>query len=695
VSKRSVNQASPEFVAGLSRVLQAFEPNVGQANPEVKFLIRGARHVVALTSDSAVFRLVSKGASEKQAGTGGNAALRSDAVTMKFVGAAADAKIQGEGELPGRSNYFLGKKREDWKSDVPRYSRVRYKNIYPGIGLVFYLSASGEIEYDFEVGPGADYRQIKLRFEGDATVRIDGHGQLVMDTPSGEILHQAPGVYQQRDGRRIPVSASFIQLGKNEFSFDLGAYDRSAPLIIDPAMQIKYSTYMVANKADGFLGFAVDPDGNAYIATSTVMTDFPTTSAYQSKLAGDQDIVLAKVDPTGQKLIYATYLGGSAPESAAAIAVDSMGYLYVTGLTNSTDFPLASSTGSVYQRDSKINNPTSWEGFVSKLGPSGSHLIYSTYFGNGSSPIVTSLAILNGNVYLTGIVTGPTFPTTVNAGLPSPHMSFVSELNADGSNLVFSGLTGTLNPEGIAVAPSGEIYVVGETTSSSMPAHSSSGTAAFQSSMQGGIYDGYAMKFSADGSKLLYATYIGGSENDYISAVKVVGGIAYIGGSTDSLNFPVRNPVQPTSGGSGEGFVAEINSTGSDLPFSTFLGGSNFDKLMAIDVDSRGMIYATGTTFSGNFPLKSPLQDKLNINVDVFVSKIDPLHQKLLFSTYLGGAIGDKGKAIEVDDEGNIYVFGTTSSKDFPMKKALRSSFTGPVEYFLFKLGGKGQIFLR
>jgi hypothetical protein len=673
----------------------SFEANQGQTDAKVKFLSRGSGYTLFLAGDEAVFTLRGKKAKNDTPLVSGrlqprplelttNAVLR-----MKLVKANPAAKVTGEEELPGKSNYFIGNDAKKWRSNVPTYSKVKYEGIYSGIDLVYYGNQR-QLEYDFVVAPGADPRRIQFDVRGAKHVSRDKNGDLVIRMTDGEVHWRKPVVYQENDGKRIEIDGNYIIRRGQRGGFELAGYDSKRPLIIDPVLG--YSTYLGGNGTDSGNGIAVDSSGNAYITGSTESTNFPTTpGAFQttcnggSNCATDGDAFVTKLNPAGSALVYSTFLGGSNTDVGLGIAVDSSGNAYVTGSTASADFPV---TSSAFQT-------TPGGIFVTKLNPSGSALVYSTYLGaNSNTDTGQGIAVDgSGNAYITGgagsgfPTTSGAFQTTCGGGVYCYYGdAFVTKFNASGSALVYSTYLGGSFADighGIAVDSSGDAYVTGRTGSHDFPVT----PGAFQTTCDDGnncVADGdaFVTEFNASGSALVYSTFLGGNSYDSGGGIAVdSSGNAYVTGATSSGDFPVTAGAfqttcgNPNCGISDDAFVTKFNPTGSALVYSSYLGGSNADTGQGIAVDSAGNAYVTGQTFSTNFPTTPGAfqttcgggSTDCSSFGDTFVTEFNPTGSALHYSTYLGGSGPDGGSGIAMDSAEDAYVTGYTRSPDFPV----------------------------
>jgi hypothetical protein len=640
-----------------------FEANRGQTHKDVRFLSRGAGYSLYLTAGEAVLVLsepdadATRDARGTQARSGAKAHGKSVALRMSLVGAARKPVVTGADELPGKANYFIGKDRSQWRTNVPTYAKVQYQDVYPGIDLVYYGNQR-QLEYDFVVAPGADPKKIVLGFKGADRLEIDAQGELVLHAAGADLRQHKPIIYQQIDGVRHDIAGGYVRKGANRVGFQVAAYDASRPLVIDPTLS--YSTYLGGGGSDMARRVAADSDGNAYVTGQTTSLDFPTTSgAFQTVRGFGNDVFVTKLNPSGSALAYSTYLGGNDFDAGNGIAVDANGNAYVTGTTTSTDFP---TTPGAFQPALGMGF-----GFVTKLDATGSTLVYSTYLGAGAQG--AGIAVdAQGNAYMTG-QTGSAFPTTPGAFQSvfggGPVDAFVMKLNADGSALVYSTYLGGSKVDlasGIAVDTGGNAYVAGSTDSTDFPTT----PGAFRA-VPGG---GFITKLDPAGSSLVYSTYL----NAPIGAIAVdAQGNAYVTGTAGTDFQTTPGAFQPALAGSFDAFVAKLNPPGSGLVYSTYLGGTNEDHGNGIAVNAAGNAYVTGSTSSSNFPttpdaVQPALADGPGLVgvEDVFVTILNTAGSAPVYSTYLGGVVGDTGQGIAVDAASNAYVTGGTSSSNFP-----------------------------
>jgi RHS repeat-associated protein len=703
---------TPETQAQVSQALSQtplmFEANVGQVDPQVQFLTHGPGYTAFLTATEAVLVLPAPrpATAAHTPGpkplplpdrlpepTATTATTPPDVVRSQLLGSNPAARAVGQDQLETRTNYFIGNDPAHWYTDIPNYGRVVYADVYPGVDLVYHGSSGQQLEYDFDVAPGTDPGVIQLAVAGAKGLRLDEQGQLVVATSGAELVEHAPGIYQEIDGVRRAVPGRYVLAGGNRVGFQVVAYDRSRPLVIDPSLS--YSTYLGGSGEDHGTSIAVDAAGNAYVTGYTNSTNFPTTpGSLQGTLGGTSitNAFVTKLNASGTALVYSTYLGGSGSGGSGdygySIAVDPSGNAYVTGSTYSTNFPTTAGALQLSLRGYE-------NAFVTKLNAAGTALVYSTYLGGTSTDFSSGIAVdPSGNAYVTGSTYSSNFPTTTgalqssNRGLShSNSNAFVTKLNASGTALVYStylGGSGSAvlsgdSATGIAVDASGNAYVTGSTYSTDFP------TANPVQAASTGRADAFVAKLSADGARLVYSTYLGGNGDDFGLGIAVdTAGNAYVTGQTASTNFPTVNPLQMTLGtspslGGYNAFVTKLNASGTALVYSTYLGGSGRDSGRGIAVDAAGNAYVTGGTNSTDFPTAKPVQQASADGSgygSAFVTKLNASGATLAYSTYLGaddgGAAG--GQGIAVDAAGSAYLTGSTQSSHFPVLAAVQNS---------------------
>ena len=662
----------------------SFEPNRGQADSRTRFLSRGGNYVLSLEPTAMVVTLSSPAAVR----TGRLASIapepRSADLRIRFVGADPAAQIEGVDQLPGKSNYFIGNDPALWRTDIPNYAKVIYRDIYPGIDMVFY-EKSRRLEYDFVVRPGSDPNIIKLAFEGQDELEITGDGDLLVTLEGMQVRQHRPTIYQLVDGSPRNVAGRWVHNGRHEVGFELGSYDRTRAVWIDPVLT--FGTYIGGMGGEGAWSIAIDNSGNTYVAGATASVNYPVAAAAQSIYGGARDGLVAKLNADGTQLLYSTYLGGSRFEKANSLAVDAAGNAYVAGETWSANFPVIGALQGALRGEQ--------DAFVVKLNASGSALIYSSFLGGSDYDKAESVAVdAAGNAFVMGETWSSDFPTAnayqaTNRGNSDV---FVAKLNSGGNALVYSTYVGGSGHDnapsresaayfiggGMAIDASGNAFVAGNTMSNDFPL-----LRPVRASFGGGTHDAYVFKLNAAGTVLVYSTYLGGSAFDAARAVAVDRfGSAYVTGLTSSSNFPTTLQTLQAAyrGGESDGFVTKLGPDGALIVYSTFLGGNNFDQGRGIAVDEGLNAFITGATLSANFPMQRPLQSLLRGEYDAFVVKLNPPGAKLVYSTFLGGTrtenylyVGD----VKVDSAGAAYVSGATASLDFPTVNPFQTTFAG------------------
>jgi hypothetical protein len=722
-----ITGTTPRMVSDYGQLPLYFIENRGQVNRRVRYYVRGGGQTTFFTPKEVVLTLARpgkdpasspfiKGLDGKfgdlqgipptsnpapEAGPGvARASHRKSktaqenlaVVRIKPVGLKKNAKLAGLHQTGHRVNYFIGNDPKKWRTDIPTYEAVVYKNAYAGIDLKFY-GQGRQLEYDIVVQPGADPNQVKFAYQGVKKLEVTPAGDLALVLPDGgRLLQKKPLIYQEVAGQRLPVEGKYRlarQGARVTCGFALAAYDKTRTLVIDPVLV--FSTCLGGTKWDSANALAVDYWGNVYLAGRTLSNNFPTQSPiYGYKgITGYDDVFVTKVSASGSALIYSTYLGGSVSEGASGIAVDGYGNAYVAGATASEDFP--------------TRNPLQgillgyWDGFVAKINPAGNDLAYCTYLGSSNTDSLHGIAVdLVGNTYVTGYTESGDFPGT-DPPPPTPIYpyksgadAFMIKIKPDGSEiLLFTFLGGSGEDMGNDIAYfQGFVYIVGYTGSTDfLPLDNPFRT-------YKGSYDAFFVKMTSEVGTVYCSSYLGGSGEDRAKAVAVDKyGNAFITGITKSTDFPTTpNAPFPNLRGLSDAFVTRI--TNNSIYASTYLGGTGegdeeagYD--IAVDPVKGRFVYVTGFTKSADFPVSHPLPGLGTYQGwgDAFVTKLDFLLELQFsqFSTYLGGESEDRGMAVGVDQQGNAYVTGYTRSADFPLKKPLYTFKNDDV--FLSKIG--------
>lgn len=602
--------------------------------------------------------------------------LRLDFIESQ-VGSEADSRktrLVAERALPGVVNAFLGKDPQHWQVGLPTYGDLVYQDLYNGIDVV-YNGVGGSLKSTYTVAPGVDPAKIRWRYDGASGLRVDAvSGDLHITLVNGDTLvEKAPIAWQNFAGGRRPVDANFVLEGE-EVGFQLAAFDNTRPLVIDPTLI--YSTYLGGSGTDGASAVAVDEaTGEVLLVGTTQSGNFPLALPYQSTITGTAAFVV-KLDPVSNTVIYSTYFGGSGFDQGLAIALNN-GEAYIAGSTDSTNFPVTGQLLSTY-------NGGFSDGYVARFDPAG-QLMYSTYLGGSSWDAATSVSVdsNSGEIAIAGHTESLDYPlhNAFQWNFGGAWDFFVTRLDAPGNTYIFStflGGSGLENDPAIDFDMMGDLALTGTTESSNFPVLN-----AFQPGFGGGYADAVVARFDIHGA-LLYSTYLGGSDNDYGHGIAShINGDATVVGSTRSPNYPLQGPAfQPFLDGTSDSTVTRLDAGGSPM-FSTYLGGSGDDAAFAVDLDSLGNAYVTGTTNSSNHPLAYETQSTLNGPDDVFVTVLSSLGQSLLFSSYLGGSAGEYGAGIVAGENDTAYVVGATTSGNFPTVNPWQGSPQGADDAFL------------
>jgi uncharacterized protein (TIGR03437 family) len=703
----------------------SFELNQGQASPPVQFLSRGYGCALFLAPGEVVLDL-----------DGSSGRLR-----MSLIGANTAAEPIGLSPQPSVVSYFIGNDPKKWRTGIPTYGKVNYPQVYPGVDLVFYGNQR-QMEYDFVVAPGADPGRVAWRIDG-VRAMVDRKGNLILRAAQGAAIFDKPAVYQIDGAKRVPVNGAFTLHGQ-EVRFRLGRYDRSKELVIDPVLN--YLTYLAGTGSDeigqptgpGILqngssqGIAIDDAGSAYVTGRTSSSDFPITNAYQGvhNKGSAPSAFITKFSPDGSSLVYSTYLGGSGWDYAYAIAVDSSGSAYVTGTTNSNDFPI---TNGAYQTvcspqpnnksplasaAAATCNSSQSSAFVTKLNPAGTGLAYSTFLGGFGWSYGTGIAVDSaGRAYVAGDEVAPCntsyvfqgcFPTTSGATIGTsaasniPQWAFAAVLDPTGANLLYSTLFGDLNglksspttASGSAMATamtvdsSDYFYLIGNTTAGRLPttlgAFQPTGAPLDSTGSDVTAYRGFIAKFnpvtSASGATLAACTYLGGktgNTSDYLSGIAIdSSGDIYAVGYTNSADFPVTSGAYSTVCGTGSicaaGHVTKLNSSLTSVLWSTYVGssqqdgGDNLYFTGPIQLDGKGNVYITGQA-NPQFPMLNSVGPAMCCNGGQVVVEFDPTGSNLLFSTSIGpGEDPMETGGLAVNSAGAIYVAGSNLGTHLP-----------------------------
>ena len=756
---------SPKFAANYGKLPLDFEPNLGQTSTDVQWLARGTDYTLFLAGHDAVLEM--NKITRAKHGEALQPSISSSALRMNLVGARMAESASGEEPLPGKANYFSGTDSSKWQRNVPLYGKVRLQGVYTGIDLVYY-GRQGQLEYDFVVAPGADASAIRMKFDG-AAAKLAVNGDLMLPVAGSEVRFDKPVVYQIKDGMRQTVEGSFAIAENQQVSFKLGAYDHSRELIIDPTL-LFLGTLSTGNQQSVPIGMAVDSLGEIILTGITNDLTFPTTvGALQPSCTNSSPAFAAnyqrcgpssassgfvtKISADGTSLVYSTYLHGlSGQEYGDAVAADASGDAYVLGMTSSNDFPITADAYQSYcqpyfppngfaQPQTYLSEESTCDGyfagggtefvyqgptlFIAKLDPTGSSLLYSTFFGGTLPTYPVGLALdSSNNIYFASFLqnaepanniypasgTVP-FPVTASAYQSSGvgvQSATLSKLSADGHTLLYSTLMGGITtntffgytqPLALAVGQNGMAYIGGLTLTAEYPTTLGAvRPACVGNTPSNGDCIGYTAFLSAfdttqsGSASLVYSTYIGGTETAAgNSAQNQVNGLAadgsnnvYVTGYTSRIDYPTTPGAYQTTCGHanaanacGTAFLTKINPTGTAYVWSTYYGGTTSNPFnssgSAIALDAKGRVYLYGlSSGGGDIPQVNPVQPWIGGD-ELFIAAFSPDASQLLFATYVGDTttvvataqlpIANNGVAL--DASGNIYFAGETNGVPF------------------------------
>jgi hypothetical protein len=637
-----------------------FEENRGQAQSSVKFLSRGLGYSLLL-HDQGVSFLRTPSASGKP---GAHASAESVLVRVTLAGSNAHATFRGEQLLPGLSNYLSGDNRPTaWATNVRSYGRVRQHDIYEGIDVIYY-GRDRKLEYDFVVAPGAKPEEIHLAYEFPGSVTLDSAGDLLLRTPLGTFRQKQPLAYQDLPSGRVAVPCKFLVSPGSRVGFSVGRYDRRQPLVIDPILE--FSTTLGGALDEEIGDVALDSAGNIYVAGTTPSLDFPAATGLGGKAHAKKDAFVVKLPPDGRSFTYATFIGGTDDDVATGIAVDGTGNAYVSGYTDSMDFPV---TNALQPTKARFT-----DGFVAKLDPTGASLVYSTFFGDNSIERMEAIAVdSQGNAYVAGSVV---ISIAVGAGF-SDFDVLVIKVDPSGKRL-FSGRLGETRidlPSDVASDASGNMYVVGYTETGSAQKN-----------------DVLLAKLDPTGKALLGLKFGGTGDDGGTSLVVDPSGRMTIAGYTRSTDFPVKNALQAKSGGGQDAFVMQLAADGT-LTSATYLGGTGDDAATALAIDATGAILLGGWTASLDLPMVGAYQNANGGADDGFFIKLDAAASKITESTYFGGSGKESVSGLAVDSTGAALLVGTTQSTNFPVLKPAQAQRGALTEGYLVKfVAGAGSM---
>jgi gliding motility-associated-like protein len=594
-------------------------------------------------------------------------------------------KIQTSGTLQQYLNYFTGNDPAHWASNVKLFTSVIIENYIAGVDLKLYFD-EGRFRYDLIIQAGINPDLISIKFEGQDSVQMQNLRSLFIKTSIGDISHSGLKTYQKTESGQMPVSSSFSKISSDEIGFEIQQYNPSYPVVIDP---IIFSSLIGVTNLEYGLDVEVNNNGNAFIGGITLSSNFPSTNgAYHQFGYGSYDVFITKFNTNGTGLVYSTYVGGSNVDYFYALDIDTSGNCYFTGYTNSTNYPTTS--GSYQTTYAAVYHMI----MITKLNSSGTALVYSTYLGGWYGNYGMDIAVdAANNAYVCGYAYLG-YPTTSGAfqrSTPNSWDAVITKLNSSGSSLIYSTYLGGNSTDycnAIALDAGNNAYVAGYTSSTNFPVSSG----CYQSSLNSG-QDAFITKLNSSGSALVYSTYLGGNSSvEQANDIAVnSSGNACVVGNTNATNFPLTsgsNAYQLTNKGGSDGFVTILNSNGTNITYSTYIGGDYQENLTHIAIDEEDNILITGTTQSSNYPTSiCAIQTSATAISDVIVSELNPTLSSLLYSTLIGGNGGDYGTGLTVNNDNEVYVTGYTYSSNYPTTTgAFQRNYYGSYDAVLSKL---------
>jgi Beta-propeller repeat len=626
----------------------SFEPNRGQASSDAYFVSRAINCSLSLLRTGA--RLDVFGPDHKSV----------KSMNLEFVNTNTGSSTQGMDELTFKSHYFIGNDRDKWLKDVPNFAKVRYSQVWKGVDVIFYGNEN-RLEYDLVVAPGANPKNAAVAFPG-ASLLLQANGDLVVHASQGDFLQNKPIVYQMAGSRREQIPGRYMVAGQR-VSFEIGKYDHSRELIIDPV--ISYSLGRIGGFPPSLTGTgaAVDASNTTVIAGTTPPVSVGPGLPFQSTGW------IARLDAVGNLRAKVSFAASGGPVTVTGLASDSNGSAYVTGTAGGTGFPA--------QNGYQVAYGGNTDAFLVRIDftPNGATdnatFVYGTYLGGNGTDSGNAVAVLNsGHVFVAGVTTSSNFPKTAGVTYQGGMDAFVTEFNTNGSgggSLVYSwegGGSGDDSAQGIATDSAGNAYVGGTTSSQNFQPVSATG---YNTSKINANSDGFLLKLNS-AAAVSYFTYFPFGPVSAVAADASAN--AYVTGQTNG-SIPTNSVNQgfQLSGGANHAFVARFNTTTSgvsSLVYASYLAGAATDAGSGIATDGFGLAYVVGTTSSPNFPAVAALQPIYGGGAtDPFLSLFDTGRSgtaSVLFSSFLGGSGADSAGAVGLTPNHNPVIVGTTSS---------------------------------
>jgi uncharacterized protein (TIGR03437 family) len=658
-----------------------FEPNQGQIAGRTEWIARSGGTQIYLAPNEAALALLPE-MPNARTNTPNGTTLRTHNVHMRLVGGSSRS-AEGIEPLGSYSNHYAGRSKQNWFTGIPHYAKVRYKNVYPGIDMVYYGNQR-KVEYDFIVNPGADPNKIELAFDNVDRLQLDSRGDLVLTAAGRELRQRKPRVFQK--GHEL--TSSYRIHNGNHAQFALLSYDSSEPLTIDPVLE--FSTFLGGPGDDNLDGIAIDSGGFVYLCGYTSTPAEPVLDPFQQTSIVVYTPIIFKFTADGQNLVYYTTINSNSWGWVNAIAVDPTGRLVVTGGTWATNFPLKNPIQTEF-------NSAYETGFVSRFSSDGKAMDFSTYLGGSVDDRLSALVVDGaGNIYIGGQTRSPDYPTRnpFQATYGGGYYDCVVSKIATAGTLQFStflGGSGWENCSGLALTPDNSILVAGGTNSDDFPLKNT-----LQTSRNANSQAPFVTKFTSDG-QVIFSTLFGGPTSAFVNAATVdSAGSIYLAGSAGP-GFTTKNAFQPNAVPfASDAFIAKFDSTMNNLIFATYLGGSAYDQVFGIAVDTNGDVIVGGYVSSPDFPLKNSLQPFRGgglCNCDIFVAKLAAAGQPLIYSTPIGGSHSDYGGYLALNTNGDAYVVGSSQSgQDFPTKNPYQKGYGGGYDGVFFKISDNTQV---
>lgn len=598
--------------------------------------------------------------------------VKRDVSRLVFPGGNESVTARAGASSGHRVNYFLGNDPALWREGVETHDAILYEDLYPGIDLKVY-GVEKAIEYDWIVGPGADVGAVRFEYRDVRGTRIDPGGNLVVTTSFGELVHKKPVAYQTAAGGRDSVDVCFKRLDGGAYGFDAGPYDPSRELVIDPVILV-YSSFLGGRDWDRCGDIAVDESLCLYVAGATFSTDFPLKAGYDPTYNNQGDVFVTKFSSTGKSLVYSTYLGGPYYEQAYGLTVDKTKNVYFGGIAYD-GFPTKNAYDDSYD-DSKHGDY--FDAILVKLNALGNLVYSTYLGKGDDDAIYSVAVDGVGRAHVAGDTDNLDFPVkyAIQPHFGGNDDGFVAVFSASGNSLETSTFIGGSMWDGvadIALDKAGFVYICGTTRSSDFPTKK-----AYDATYGGGLSDAYYAKLGPLARSRVFTTFLGGNQSDNGIDIALDASLsAYIVGSTQSKNFPKVKAYDKTLGGTKDGFVVKFAPNGLSLLYATFIGGSEDDAANQVALDGEKAAYVAGSTLSSDFPCLDAYDDSYNGYSDVFVLKLAPSGSSLVFSTFLGGSLNDNVHGLCLDRLNAIYLGGQTYSSDFPVRNAFDNSFNG------------------